>query len=185
MVLSETGTKRIIQLDKSGLVTVDNYRQLMYDKYKSVASEHISSVSGELIWCSYGSMSVALDSKLLNSIVWHHTAPGIAYETILTVTLPESMTLTNGNYLYGPGTSFGTLSSSQSITFVISYTDDTGTIKTLGQTSFYGLQGVLRDNNHFEFQLCYRDSDLHFSIWSDEFLLPALPLTANKGRYAI
>lgn len=49
MVLSENGTKRIIQLDKNELVRVDNYRQSVYNKYSSVSNEHISTVSGQPI----------------------------------------------------------------------------------------------------------------------------------------
>lgn len=185
MVLSENGTKRIIQLDKNELVKVDNYRQSVYNKYSSLSNAHISTTSGELIWCNYGSINVTLDSNLLNSIVWHHSAPTIAYETYLNVTLPESMVLTSGNYLYGTGTSFGTITSKQKITFEVYYVTETGTMQTLGITSFYGLQGRLRNGNIFAFQMGIFVSTLNFSIWSDEFMLPDLGLAISKGRYAI
>lgn len=185
MVLSENGTKRIIQLDKNGLVTADNYRKSVYNKYSSLGSEHISTTGGELIWCNYGTISTTLDSTFLNSIVWHHTAPTVPYETFLKVTLPASMTLTSGNYLYGTGTAYGTLQSRQSIGFQVYYVDEQGSEYTLGYTTFYGLQGRLRDNNKFEFQISIFVSNLNFSIWSDEFILPNLNLVVNRGRYAI
>lgn len=185
MVLSENGTKRILQLDKNELVKVDNYRQSVYSKYSSLSNAHISTTSGELIWCNYGSINVTLDSNLLNSIVWHHSAPTIAYETYLNVTLPESMVLTSGNYLYGTGTAFGMLSSTGGTTFEVYYYTEAGTRQTLGMTTFYGLQGTLRNGNIFAFQMGIFIATLNLSIWSDEFILPDLGLTVNKGRYAI
>lgn len=49
MVLSENGTKRIMQLDKNGLVTADNYRKSVYNKYTSLGNAHISTAGGEPI----------------------------------------------------------------------------------------------------------------------------------------
>lgn len=185
MVLSENGTKRIIQLDKNGLVAADNYRKSVYNKYSSLGGEHISTTGGELIWCNHGTISTTLDSTILNSIVWHHVAPTVPYETFLKVTLPASMTLTSGTYLYGTGTAYGMLESRQGISFMVYYFDEQGTEYTLGSTTFRGLQGRLRDNNKFEFQLAIFMDRLNFSIWSDEFILPNLNLAVSKGRYAI
>lgn len=185
MLLSENGTKRIIQLDKNLLEKVDNYRANVYNKYSSLSSEHISTTAGELIWCNYGSINVTLSSELLNSIVWHHNAPTVSYQTSLKIELPTSMTLSSGSYMYGPGTTLGHFTSNQSIKYTISYTTAAGAIQTVCSTIWYGLSGKLRDGKYFEVHLGILASKVNCTIWSDEFILPDFSLSVNNGRYAI
>ncbi len=183
-VLLTEGTKRIVELDKSNLTRIDNYRQTVYNQYKTGSAGLISTTTGYPLWANYNVASgLTVD---MGALTWHCNYPGTTQEVLVTVTGTMN-TLTSGEYMYGVNRLNGILQSNRSTSFRLYYLTDTGTEYTLMSTNLYGLQGnirVIEGVYLMTIELCINIDTINAAVWSDEFVLPNLNLTVLTGRYA-
>lgn len=184
MVLSETGTKRIIQLDKNELLKVDNYRQSVYNKYSSVSNEHISTVSGQPIvqyLAKSGNFNLPQDltwtwwcSLPSNTFVWN-SWPQTAY-------IPANYNFIDNEHFYG------------SIVFNGGYYDwaikqvdpDAEYTRIASNTSSLNVRGtVVGSTVYMTLFDAVGQTSTQSAFESNEFVVEGLTIGPSKGWYAI
>ena len=174
-VAQETAIKRVIQLDKSSLATLDNKRQTIYNEYSSIANGHISNTGLDLILAQYACNSVAVPSD----IVWHYEVQNVADPSV-TIAVPTGLTFRASNYAYGHAQAFA-------LNGAISITVMSGT-NILVSADLYSLEGTFRvigGQPLFSFVWGFHNAQGMTVVWSDEFVAPNLVISIEKGWYAV
>lgn len=175
LIAQEAATKRLIQLDKSNLTALDNKRQDIYNEYSSIANGHISTTGLDLILAQYACNSVAVPSD----IVWHYEVQNVADPSV-TVTVPTGLSFKASKYAYGHAQAF-MLNKSIDITVREG-------ANTLVSANLYSLEGTFRvigGQPLFSFVWGFHNAQCMTVVWTDEFVVPNLVITIEKGWYAV